>query len=477
VKYLSFQLSGNETFTGNLPVLAADLNRDGKQDLVIAAVSPTYAPGDPYDEGPQDLYLLEGDGTGGFAAAKSIYSIPQDVAFDTYAFGDFDGDDNADLVFTTTPFPNPFVSGGNWNLHVLFGDGTGGFEDHLLATSDSWRTLPALGTGDLNGDGRTDFFLLGKVYLGQRDRTFTVETSNVPDLNQISFAMADFNDDGRMDLVSYGSSANDYNACCAYLVLQLGSDPPGTFTSQLIQLPVSLNGASPVVVGNFNDDAKPDVAVGQYEPAAAYVAPQITTAINSTSHGLWSNCPYPMGARKIVVCSPNQYAPGQVSFDASASSFGMLRKMELWVDGNKVAEQHNVWEDVGWLKFNAPVASGTHHASLYTGDVDHTLNRLDFAFTVGNDGCSSPAEPGVNICKPWADSFVHSPTTVQASANLPGTLARLEIWVDGSKKFTETASTWLDVALEMRSGKHAFTVIAVNTAGSTWEKTVTATVP
>jgi hypothetical protein len=183
-----------------------------------------------------------------------------------------------------------------------------------------------------------------------------------------------------------------------------------------------------------------------------------------------------MGAKAIVVCSPNQYAPGKVSFDATASSFGMLRKFELWVDGNKVTEQHHVFQDLGWLGFSAPFAAGTHRASLYTEDVDHTLNRLDFAFMVGNDGCAAPAEPGVNICKPWTDSFVTSPAAVQASATLSGTLARLEIWVDGAKVFTEAAANWLDVALEMRRGKHSITVIAVNTAGSKWEKTVTATV-
>jgi hypothetical protein len=90
--------------------------------------------------------------------------------------------------------------------------------------------------------------------------------------------------------------------------------------------------------------------------------------------------------------------------------------------------------------------------------------------------CSAPSSPGVNICLPVNGSTVSSPVDVQASATVTGTLARVELWVDGVKKYTETTSTAFSTYLSIESGSHRFTVIAVNTAGTKWQAATTATV-
>ncbi|MGA9720319.1 MAG: Ig-like domain-containing protein, partial [Acidobacteriaceae bacterium] len=87
----------------------------------------------------------------------------------------------------------------------------------------------------------------------------------------------------------------------------------------------------------------------------------------------------------------------------------------------------------------------------------------------GTAACSAPSSPGVNICLPVSGSTVSSPVDVQASATVTGTLARVELWVDGVKKYTETTSTALSTYLSIESGSHRFTVIAVNTAGTKWQ--------
>ena len=94
----------------------------------------------------------------------------------------------------------------------------------------------------------------------------------------------------------------------------------------------------------------------------------------------------------------------------------------------------------------------------------------------GTAACSAPSSPGVNICLPVSGSTVSSPVDVQASATVTGTLARVELWVDGVKKYTETTSTALSTYLSIESGSHRFTVIAVNTAGTKWQAVSTATV-
>jgi hypothetical protein len=90
--------------------------------------------------------------------------------------------------------------------------------------------------------------------------------------------------------------------------------------------------------------------------------------------------------------------------------------------------------------------------------------------------CSAPGSPGVNICSPSSGSTVSSPVNVQAVSAITGTLARVELWVDGVKKYTETSSTTLNTSLSLGAGGHRFTVIAVNTAGTKWQAVSTATV-
>jgi hypothetical protein len=53
---------------------------------------------------------------------------------------------------------------------------------------------------------------------------------------------------------------------------------------------------------------------------------------------------------------------------------------------------------------------------------------------------------------------------------------RMEIWVDSTKQYTETTSTSLSAAIMARPGTQQFTVYAVNTEGTVWSQTVTATI-
>jgi hypothetical protein len=48
--------------------------------------------------------------------------------------------------------------------------------------------------------------------------------------------------------------------------------------------------------------------------------------------------------------------------------------------------------------------------------------------------------------------------------------------VDGVKKYTATSSKQLNTPISLSRGSHRFAVLAINTAGQTWESTVNATV-
>lgn len=62
-----------------------------------------------------------------------------------------------------------------------------------------------------------------------------------------------------------------------------------------------------------------------------------------------------------------------------------------------------------------------------------------------------------------------SPVTIQATSNIPGKLARMEVWIDGVKKYTETTSPMLTYTISLAAGSHRFAVFAVNSTGGKTE--------
>jgi VCBS repeat protein/Big-like domain-containing protein len=445
-------------------ISAADFNHDGKADLIVQYEDPSA--------NYQDyVMLMPGDGSGSFSSGRVIFTPePAGSAADGVSPGDFDADDNADLAFV--------ASGA---VHVLYGDGKLGFAD-TVAITGSFN----ISAGDLNSDGRTDLYGVDEsthqlvTLYAQQNRTFAAYFSSLPagaSLGAISpccdsiLTMADFNGDGRMDLV--GELNQGYPNTTQKLAFFLAGTNPGEFTTQVVNMPSHL-WATNAVVGNFNRDAKPDVVLAMSDTSSSQSeasAATLVAAINATPGvGLWSNCNYPPRAQGIALCAPIAYAPSTVSFAATASTIDPLRKIELWVDGKKIGQRDNTWEHQGWFNWSSAFASGTHNATLFASTIDNQQQRLDFAFKVGPSPCAAPSAEGVHICKPVAGT-TSSPVLVQAAATIAGPLDRMELWVDGTKKYTETTSTWFTASVYTQPGNHRFDVIAFDEAGAQWVST------
>jgi Big-like domain-containing protein len=90
--------------------------------------------------------------------------------------------------------------------------------------------------------------------------------------------------------------------------------------------------------------------------------------------------------------------------------------------------------------------------------------------------CSAPSSNGVHICAPTNGSTVSSPVTVKAASTVSGTIARMELWVDGVKKYTAPSTKQLNTTISLAAGSHRFSVFAINTAAQKWQSVVTATV-
>jgi hypothetical protein len=191
----------------------------------------------------------------------------------------------------------------------------------------------------------------------------------------------------------------------------------------------------------------------------------VTTLLNLTT-GSFPSCAAPNAAAGIALCSP---APGStvsspVDFAIGAAGDTPMRKAEVWVDGHKVAEQlAGAFSNYSFLDASVPLATGSH-----------SLESRSYTLNVTPPSCAAPSSPGVHVCSPADGSTVHSPVHLEATGTVAGTLARMEVWVDGVKKYT--SANHLDTSIPLSAGSHRFVFFAVNTNGQTWETIVNATV-
>ena len=114
---------------------------------------------------------------------------------------------------------------------------------------------------------------------------------------------------------------------------------------------------------------------------------------------------------------------------------------------------------------------------IYSAGWDNLLQLVSFPLTVGSSSCAPPNSPGLNACSPLQNATLGTSALAWASGTVSGTILRMEVWVDGEKKYSTFGVNTLKTTLALDSGAHQIGYYIVNTAGAKWEKTVYATVP
>jgi hypothetical protein len=221
------------------PVRIADLNHDGKRDVIVG------------NESDDNVSVRLGKGTG---KLKAIHNYPAgDYPFGI-AVGDFDRDGNKDLV--VVDYEGDGVS-------ILLGNGDGSFQapiPHPVAANPYYVAI-----GKFNADNRQDLAVATydgaavSILLGKPGGDFDPRVDYPTGSGATSVAVADFNRDGDQDVMALTYAAG-YR-------LFMGNGN-GTFDPAL-NIPSGTHSGEGMVVGEFNGDHAADIAANNCEDTSA----------------------------------------------------------------------------------------------------------------------------------------------------------------------------------------------------------------
>ena len=229
------------TGTGPFGVELADMDGDGDKDLVTSNL---------VDQEFSTVSVSKNNGNGTFAAPIDypVGPNPRDLRV-----ADFNGDGKPDVVCLAA-LSGDDVGDLNSYVTVLLNNGTGGLINRQDYSVGESANSGGVDVGDYTGDGVPDFAIASLmtgvyVYRNTGSGTFVQWAHIAVSFGPTHIASADFNSDGRLDLVL--GNTDD-----ARIYLNNGAG----FTAGVIINNFG-DGVSGIATGDFDNDGKPDLAL------------------------------------------------------------------------------------------------------------------------------------------------------------------------------------------------------------------------
>jgi hypothetical protein len=411
---------------GSDEILTADFNHDGHLDLAVA------------NAGGNTVSILLGNGDGTFRPGNDVVIAGHPKAI---AAADFNRDGFADLAVIDC------VPNSTCNLLIFRGSASGNLTiwQQIALPGQPNMAKGLLVTADFNIDGRPDLALVagnteamiftdnatGKLQLRSQ---FKLPNGSIAG----SMAWGSFNHDILPDLVFRvvdvcGKSCGFANS--VYVFLNTGS---GAFVLR-DRIGVHAGaGASLIAVTDVDGDNVQDILTLSQDPFNAFIQ-------YSLGHGDGKfdspvdvfRIPVTVDPNDEAIVGPSGLVVRDVNFD-SRHDFG-----ETKID---LGQEHAGWDL--------------------------------FANQNARTNCAPPnsAKLAARICSPAANATVGSTLTVRGSGNSPAGVKRMELWVDGKKRFEEWNDQLL-ATITLSRGRHQIIVQAIDQDDSFSPKPIFVTVP
>lgn len=284
-----------------------DFNRDGKLDIAVAALagasnSPTA-----------NFSVFFGHGDGTFSAPEVVsvpFTVPQNfvASAPSLVFGDFNGDAVDDIGVETGAFCGGSACGES-QMNIFLNNGSGKFslKQTFASSSDDfpfdWRA------GDLNNDLTIDLARFNPAVRGGQFQTW------------INNGHGDFS-----------SISNTY-----------ASTPPQT-----------------VEIRDVNLDGRHDVVLTDFD----FSTSQTQVVVGLSENGTPNCAPPPSNVLQAKMCTPGSSTSSTTfTVKASGNSPVGIKRVELWVDGHKVAQTLS-----DQLRKTLTLTKGTHQITVVAVD-------------------------------------------------------------------------------------------------------------